>query len=77
MSLAEQGGPFGPEEADAFAAWPFAPEAQRLRAFDDDGKVEGLTIAPLDSYRPMLEDALAAHRPVDPAWARDACRCPF
>jgi len=25
----------------------------------------------------MLEDALAAHRPIDPAWARDACRCPI
>lgn len=77
MSLAEQGGPFTPEEANAFAAWPFAPEARQLRAFDDDGKVEGLTIAPLDTYRPMLEEALAPHRPIDPAWARDACRCPI
>jgi gamma-butyrobetaine dioxygenase len=76
MSLAEQGGPFPADQAAAFGTWPFAAEAQQLRAYDDDGKVEGLTIAPLEAYRPMLERALGAERPIDPAWARDACRCP-
>ena len=50
-------------------------EAVRLREYDDDGKVEGLSIEPLESYRPLLEAALRAEPPIDPAWARDACRC--
>jgi len=75
MSLQEQGGPMTTAEAAAFAALPFAVEAVQLRRYDDDGKVDGLTIPPLSSYRTMLSEALAVRRPVDPAWARDACRC--
>ncbi|MEM8706881.1 MAG: TauD/TfdA family dioxygenase [Actinomycetota bacterium] len=77
MSLEEQGGPFTADEASAFGALPFCAEAVALRSYDDDGKVEGLTIAALEAYRPLIADALAAERPVDPAWARDACRCPL
>ncbi|MEO0495163.1 MAG: alkaline phosphatase family protein, partial [Actinomycetota bacterium] len=77
MSLAEQGGPFSNEEAEIFGRRPFANEALQLRASDDDGKIEELAIAPLEAYRPLLETALVAERPVDPAWARDACRCPL
>ena len=76
MSLEEQGGPFSPDQAEAFGRLPFRTEALALRAYDDDGKVEGLTIPPLESYRPRIADALAARRPTDPSWARDACRCP-
>ena len=76
MSLAEQGGPFGTADAEAFGALPFRAEALRLRSYDDDGKVEGLDITPLESYRPMLAAALTTSRTLDPAWARDACRCP-
>jgi len=76
MSLAEQGGPLPPAEADAFGRLPFSAEAVRLREYDDDGKVEGLQIAPLDAYRPLLAAAIAPRPTIDPAWARDACRCP-
>ncbi len=76
MSLAEQGGPLCADEAEAFRAGAFAAEALRLRAYDDDGKVEGLVIAPLESYRDLLAAALEPRRPIDPSWARDACRCP-
>lgn len=75
MSLEEQGGPLPLDQADAFGALPFTPEAVRLRAYDDSGKIQGLAIAPLEHYRPLLEAALAPVRPVDAAWARDACRC--
>ena len=75
MSLQEQGGPLSPDDATRFGALPFAQEAIRLRDYDDDGKVEGLRIPSLAEYRPMLEAALTPQRPVDPAWARDACRC--
>ncbi len=76
MSLQEQGGPMSPDEADRFSRLPFTAEATRLREYDDNGKTEGLVIESLDSYRPLLEIAVAANPPIDPAWARDACRCP-
>ncbi len=80
MSLAEQGGPLGPDDTEAFAAGAFAAEAIRLRAYDDVGKVDGLKVdggakAPLETYRGLIAAALAPQRPIDPAWARDACRC--
>lgn len=75
MSLQEQGGPLTDDEAAAFGRLPFSAEALRLRTYDDDGKIEGLDIEPLDAYRPLIEAALAPMPPIDPAWARDACRC--
>lgn len=75
MSLQEQGGVLPPDEVDRFSRMPFAAEAMRLREYDDDGKVEGLAIPALDTYRPLLDAALASEPPVDAAWARDACRC--
>ncbi|WP_419946711.1 TauD/TfdA family dioxygenase [Candidatus Poriferisodalis sp.] len=75
MSLAEQGGPLSAEAAGAFAASPFAAEALQLRSYDDAGKVHGLTIPPLEAYRHLIDAALTPARPIDPAWARDACRC--
>ena len=75
MSLAEQGGPLCADDAEVFAAGAFAAEAMRLRAYDDDGKVDGLAIPPLESYRGLLGAALVPRLPIDPSWARDACRC--
>lgn len=73
MSLAEQGGPFTAAEATRFEELPGAAAAIRLRRWDDEGKVAGLQIDGLDSYRELIERHL---RPAtDPAWARDSCRC--
>jgi predicted HD phosphohydrolase len=53
-SLREQGGPFGDEQALEFSIEPFADEAVALRRHDDDGKVDGLDVAPLAAYRELL-----------------------
>jgi len=57
-SLREQGGPFDDEEAIAFELEPFADEATRLRRYDDDGKVDGLDVAPLGDYRELITSRL-------------------
>jgi phosphonate degradation associated HDIG domain protein len=59
-SLALQGGPFAPAEADAFIAAPFAADAVRLRRWDDDAKIAGLETPPLAHFRRYLADAKAA-----------------
>jgi phosphonate degradation associated HDIG domain protein len=53
-SLAVQGGPLAPAEAEAFAAGPGAEAALALRRWDDLGKVPGLRVAPLSSHRELL-----------------------
>ena len=53
-SLREQGGPFNDEQALGFSIEPFADEAVALRRHDDDGKVDGLDVAPLAEYRELL-----------------------
>ncbi|MDG1410313.1 MAG: TauD/TfdA family dioxygenase [Acidimicrobiales bacterium] len=75
MSLQEQGGPFSPAEVKTFNANPYADDAVMLREFDDDGKVDGLEIPALETYRPLLAKALLGQPVVDGAWARHACRC--
>jgi len=54
-SLALQGGPMSPLEAEAFLALPHAREAITLRHADDAAKVEGLAVPALDIYRPFVE----------------------
>ena len=53
-SLRRQGGPMSPEEVAAFEANPRNGDAVVLRGWDDAGKVEGLEVAALDSYRDLL-----------------------
>ena len=53
-SLEVQGGPYGPAESDAFLATPGAAEAVQLRGWDDDGKIAGLDVEPIESYGPLL-----------------------
>lgn len=53
-SLAAQGGTFSAEEANAWRSHPGAEDAIRLRRWDDNGKVAGLTIAPLADYEALL-----------------------
>jgi len=53
-SLSRQGGAMSAEETAAFAARPFATEALRLRRWDDRGKVAGIEVPPLESYRAAI-----------------------
>ena len=53
-SLAKQGGPMRAEEAADFARQAFAADAVRLRRWDDRGKVAGIEVPNLESYRPAI-----------------------
>jgi phosphonate degradation associated HDIG domain protein len=57
-SLNVQGGPMNAAEVQAFEARPHYQDAVRLRLYDDDGKVAGLTIRPVTDYRATLESQL-------------------
>lgn len=53
-TLARQGGPFTPAEADAFEALPKAQAALALRHIDDDAKLTDAITRPFSDYRAML-----------------------
>lgn len=59
-SLANQGGPMTPSEVEAFERNPGFADAVALRRWDDGGKVDGLEVPSLESYRPMLERVAAS-----------------
>jgi phosphonate degradation associated HDIG domain protein len=61
LSLALQGGPLSRDEAQAFERLPFAAEAVRLRRWDDEAKIPGWAVPPLEHYRPHLERAIIDH----------------
>lgn len=54
-SLELQGGVFDAQQAAAFIAQPFAPEAVRLRRYDDLAKTPGLEVPDLDYYHSHLQ----------------------
>ncbi|MFJ3645588.1 HD domain-containing protein [Streptomyces murinus] len=60
-TLGCQGGPMSPAEVAAFAAGPDFRAALALRRADDAGKVVGLRVRPLESWRPVLERVAASH----------------
>ncbi len=53
-SLAAQGGTFTDAEAEAWKEQPGTDDAVRLRRWDDDGKIRGLTVQPLSAYADLL-----------------------
>ena len=53
-SLMVQGGPMNAAEIEHFESNPYHRDAVRLRRYDDDGKVAGLTIKPVTAYRETL-----------------------
>jgi phosphonate degradation associated HDIG domain protein len=53
-SLHLQGGPMNDAEAREFESHPHYELAVRVRRYDDMGKVDGMTTADLDSFRPLL-----------------------
>ena len=54
-SLERQGGPLIPDEVAAFEANPGWEGAVELRRWDDQAKVLDLAVAPIESYRSLLE----------------------
>lgn len=54
-SLVRQGGGLNPVEVATFETNPGWEDAVALRRWDDQGKVDGLDVPTLDSYRPLLE----------------------
>jgi predicted HD phosphohydrolase len=54
-TLVAQGGPMTREEIKTFEGDPNFGAAVALRRADDAGKVVGLTVAPLESWRPVVE----------------------
>ncbi len=59
-TLLAQGGPMTAAEATEFEADPDFAAALALRRADDSGKVVGLAVAPLESWRPVVERVAAA-----------------
>ncbi|HLK56746.1 MAG TPA: HD domain-containing protein [Chthonomonadaceae bacterium] len=59
QSLALQGGPFTPEEREAFEANPYYAQAVCLRHWDDQAKIPDLDVPGVEHYR---ERILAAAR---------------
>lgn len=54
QSLELQGGPMTDPDAAAFETVPAFDAAVRLRLYDEQGKVDGVRLAPLESYRDLL-----------------------
>lgn len=58
LSLEVQGGSMTEIQVAEFEANPYHLSAVRARLYDDDGKVAGLNIKPVGSYRDKLESLL-------------------
>ena len=58
LSLELQGGPFSPDEVEAFERLAYFQDAVRLRQYDDIAKVPGASTPDLEHYRPILERTL-------------------
>lgn len=58
-SLARQGGALNPAEVASFETNPGWEDAVALRRWDDHGKVDGLDVPGLHSYRPLLDRCAA------------------
>ncbi|MBU3064214.1 HD domain-containing protein [Nocardia sp. NEAU-G5] len=61
-TLVTQGGPMSAAEAAAFEADPDFAAALTLRRADDAGKVVGLAVGALESWRPVVERVARAAR---------------
>ena len=54
-TLKLQGGPMTPQEIAAFENEPYSRHAVRVRQWDDQGKVAGLTTPALEDYSTLIE----------------------
>jgi gamma-butyrobetaine dioxygenase len=57
-TLELQGGPFDKDAAAAFIARPYAPDAVRLRRWDDLAKAPGRRVPALDRYRGRMQELM-------------------
>ena len=57
-TLELQGGPYTPQQVAEFEREPFFREAVQVRWCDDEGKVAGLAVPGLASYRTLIEQAV-------------------
>lgn len=62
-SLERQGGVYSEEEAEAFLAKPYAPDAIRVRRWDDRAKVAGLVTPDLEHFLEIVARVIAEPRP--------------
>jgi gamma-butyrobetaine dioxygenase len=53
-TLGVQGGPMGPDEVAAFEASAFAPDACRVRRWDDQAKDPAARVPPFEHFAPIL-----------------------
>lgn len=60
MTLEHQGGPMSTDEIVAFEAAPEFESLVLLRRADDDAKVPGAVVAPLEAWIPLLETVAGA-----------------
>src|SRR5262249_53395864 len=58
QSLALQGGPMNGHEVSVFESNPYFEAGVQLRRWDDEAKVPGFPVPPLDSYRTLIEACL-------------------
>lgn len=58
QSLEVQGGPMTEAEIIEYETNPYYQSAVKVRLYDDDGKVAGLDIKPVSSYRNKMESLL-------------------
>jgi len=58
QSLLVQGGPMTEAEIETFESSPYHQSAIQVRRYDDDGKVAGLDINPVQNYRDKLRSLL-------------------
>jgi len=56
--LLVQGGPMTQAEIETFESSQYHQSAIQVRRYDDDGKVAGLEIKPVQNYREMLQSQL-------------------
>lgn len=61
-TLEAQGGPLGPDAADAFERLPEFASVIALRRVDEDAKIPGRSAPPFQGYLPLLERLARAHR---------------
>jgi gamma-butyrobetaine dioxygenase len=55
FTLAVQGGPMSPEEAESFEREPYAQQAVMVRRWDDEAKNPDIEVRPFSDFRDLLE----------------------